>query len=272
MFREAVVYTINHDKRLDIIGTPQTNDEKPLTPGLPSWVPDWADGEINISPLGSVYHQSGKLFSAFKSTRESKAEFTLTNNGNSMQVSGMTMDSIPELGLVFQTRMSATQLSDLFKSWTKIARVTSRRARWFSDENTVDVFEETIFGGYIGPGDCHELFTTFRKAYRDNVKYGYGFDRLDARSKANWGRFISIIMFNVRGRRIVRLEHGTIALVPDKARSGDSIALLKGARAPLVVRRTANQSAWIVLGEAYIHGLIKGERFDASACVPITLV
>lgn len=67
----------------------------------------------------------------------------------------------------------------------------------------------------------------------------------------------------MEGRRMMRAsDDGMLGIVPQAARVGDKIALLKGARLPIVLRERGSE--WAVIGEAYIHGLMTGERWDES--------
>jgi hypothetical protein len=68
------------------------------------------------------------------------------------------------------------------------------------------------------------------------------------------------------GRRIATTEDGYFALVPGNAAIGDEIALLKGARAPIVLRKHLEDDKWEHIGEAYVEGLMNGEKWDESLC------
>jgi hypothetical protein len=72
-------------------------------------------------------------------------------------------------------------------------------------------------------------------------------------------------------RRMARTEKGYLCLVPATTRVGDSIALFKGGKVPLVVT-PARDSFWKLVGEAYVHGIMRGEAFDERACQMMFLV
>lgn len=71
------------------------------------------------------------------------------------------------------------------------------------------------------------------------------------------------------GRRMVRLNEGYIALVPGETQVGDQIFLLKGGSVPVVLRQKGDN--WEVIGEAYVHGVMRGELWDESRCKPMWL-
>lgn len=68
-------------------------------------------------------------------------------------------------------------------------------------------------------------------------------------------------------RRFAVTKQGYFALVPRGARIGDEIAVFDRACVPFVIRRTNHDSvqrAFELLGEAYVHGVMKGEVIDMA--------
>jgi hypothetical protein len=63
-------------------------------------------------------------------------------------------------------------------------------------------------------------------------------------------------------RRLFRTSQGYMGLGPDNVAVGDEVALFKGGRLPLVVRKAAVKGAWQVLGDSYVHGFMAGELWD----------
>ncbi|KAL2023614.1 hypothetical protein VTK56DRAFT_1771 [Thermocarpiscus australiensis] len=61
----------------------------------------------------------------------------------------------------------------------------------------------------------------------------------------------------MRGRRFFTTVNGYIGIAPAGAQVGDSICLLLGTYAPIILRQTASGSFQVV-GEAYVHGLSNG--------------
>jgi hypothetical protein len=68
-----------------------------------------------------------------------------------------------------------------------------------------------------------------------------------------------------------RSERGYVALVPGKARLGDVIVLLEGGIVPFILR-PREDSRWELIGEAYVHGIMRGEAWDEKGCEEIRLV
>lgn len=64
--------------------------------------------------------------------------------------------------------------------------------------------------------------------------------------------------FNQAGGRLFLSCTGHLGLAPALSQEGDVICFLKGARVPFVVR-TVGEKRYKLVGEAYIHGLKRGE-------------
>lgn len=65
---------------------------------------------------------------------------------------------------------------------------------------------------------------------------------------------------------MVRTECGYVGLVHGKTKVGDKVALFRGGLLPLVIREHGKE--WRVVGDGYVHGVMKGEKFDDDKCEP----
>ncbi|PVI01136.1 HET-domain-containing protein, partial [Periconia macrospinosa] len=75
-------------------------------------------------------------------------------------------------------------------------------------------------------------------------------------------RFSGAMNQKMRHRRVARTEKGFLGLVADSAEVGDAVWLLQGARVPFVLRQVlgdAEAEKWEVVGDAYVHGAMRGE-------------
>ena len=74
--------------------------------------------------------------------------------------------------------------------------------------------------------------------------------------KAFWYDFLRV----ARNRQFCVTKKGYIGWAPTASEKGDRICLLKGGQVPYVVRpHRKKKGEWTFLGEAYVHGLMKGE-------------
>jgi hypothetical protein len=72
------------------------------------------------------------------------------------------------------------------------------------------------------------------------------------------------------GRKLARTEKGYLALVPAETRIGGSVSLVRGGKAPLVLRPVGD--SWEVIGDCYVHGIMNGEAFNEARCRDIHLI
>lgn len=79
-------------------------------------------------------------------------------------------------------------------------------------------------------------------------------------------------------RRMVRTKDGRIGLAPKYAMPGDKIALFEGGKVPVVVKDKSRfddetkQDEYEVVGECYVHGIMKGECWSEERCRMMWLV
>ena len=81
---------------------------------------------------------------------------------------------------------------------------------------------------------------------------------------------MEISLGNMEMRRMARTKAGRLALVPAASRLGDSITVCKGGRVPLIFRRRG--AYFELIGESYVHGVMKGEVFTEENCEAIWVI
>ena len=64
------------------------------------------------------------------------------------------------------------------------------------------------------------------------------------------------------GRCFFTTKDGRLGLCPAKVQKDDTIAVLKGCHAPVIIR--ARQDHWVIVGEAYVVGMMSGEVVSGS--------
>jgi hypothetical protein len=61
-------------------------------------------------------------------------------------------------------------------------------------------------------------------------------------------------------RQFLRTEEGYIGTGPSQTKAGDKVVILYGSILPFILRERG-EGRYLLLGEAYIHGLMHGEVF-----------
>lgn len=84
--------------------------------------------------------------------------------------------------------------------------------------------------------------------------------------KGDFEKFQTDMNLVCDGRTFVFTEHGRFGLGPQIARAGDLCCVLFGAKVPFILRRSDQQEGryYKLLGETYLHGLMRGEAFISN--------
>ncbi|RDW72876.1 hypothetical protein BP6252_06783 [Coleophoma cylindrospora] len=72
--------------------------------------------------------------------------------------------------------------------------------------------------------------------------------------------------------KFIKTEKGYLGLAPASTQLGDWIGIFEGGKVPLVLRKTEDAQSWYMIGESYVHGIMKGEAFDERNCIEINIV
>jgi len=66
-----------------------------------------------------------------------------------------------------------------------------------------------------------------------------------------------------RGHRMFRTPNNYLGMGPISSQVGDEIWVLKGSRAPFILRRKGT-GQYQLIGEAYVHGIMHGEAVEGN--------
>ncbi len=72
-------------------------------------------------------------------------------------------------------------------------------------------------------------------------------------------------------RSIFKTERGYVGISSPNVKEGDYVALFQGGKTPLVIREVEEYGLSRIVGDAYIHGIMNGEEFDASRCSMLSI-
>jgi hypothetical protein len=68
-----------------------------------------------------------------------------------------------------------------------------------------------------------------------------------------------------QGRSVYTTEGGLLALASLQVVPGDEIWLVRGSRTPVVLRQAKEKEGYLLLGQAYVHGIMHGEAMTGEA-------
>jgi hypothetical protein len=97
-------------------------------------------------------------------------------------------------------------------------------------------------------------------------------------TSATFGLFCSLMMTTTKNRSLFTTAYGFLGLGNPGTRPGDKICIFGGGSTPFVIRKHTPTSLensdrlWVLVGEAYVHGLMSGEGLEMGTPEEILLV
>jgi hypothetical protein len=297
VYRETAEQIVKQDRTLDLLSRPPIAAVSTLN--LPSWVPDWS-----ISPNSTLTHAwghgplslagaestSSNLTHRFSATKESK--YSPNIQGDTLVIEGYEFDRIVKIGPIFEgvkvphTVHSALSIIQewircfstllrarkVFVRWKRMANIKSQNL-YPTSETIHEAFLQTVSASEI---DHSPRIRTEVDLWVKGTHFPFGLP---------YSAFVFImgfvtnrpfLMFEIQGRyslqrRLAWTEKGYLGLVANKTEVGDGVWLCKGSSVPLVLRKEG-EKGWKVIGDAYVHGIMKGEVWREEECERILIV
>ncbi|KAI0481811.1 heterokaryon incompatibility protein-domain-containing protein [Xylaria cf. heliscus] len=272
---------------------------------LPSWVPDWSamdtDTEVLCYTSPAHYSASGDSKSAAQFGGADQSLLTL---------SGYVIDHVVEIGTrSMKSSVSIFNSPDSSKSatgavvllciwlyeWTRwgLSSRNAKKVTYINGEDMVDAcwamimafrdqqttwYLDGVHSQYVRTGRFRNWLAKEldRRPGLRNPRFPFLyptvlFATLYARGFRRFSQYDDQI---IRKMSSIRTSRGFMGLAPVTVQPGDLIILCKGGKKPLIVRPSYNEpdsQRFTFVGDAYLHGMMKGEAWNERYCYPITL-
>lgn len=216
---------------------------------------------------------------------------------------GILIDEVEVVGTLSRTRylrhvsymfelwVQCRDVLEQLRNWEQVARARSKDS-YITGENQLDVYWKTLCAGRV-PKNLMTARHDPRFKYYMMICPLRSFVRLATRwfprsEKDTWYNRFFYSLFRTAWRalgltpakvqrigfppesrlstyrRMIRTKKGYIALAPRFTKPGDWIGVFKGGKLPLVVRHDGDY--FELIGEGYVHGMMKGEVWNESKC------
>ncbi|CAG8942798.1 unnamed protein product [Penicillium salamii] len=246
---------------------------------LPSWVPDWrwSEGIILAEPI-----------CPHRAHGDSTAKLEIVeDDGVVLRYHGVEIDTIvacsqPLLSRDFYSKKTPDHPSTTIERlWHEICRqgCFNLNDRYLDGQTAFYAFMQTLSNGCVqaaghGRRPYHEVSDSvwLRKAARyivetlgashdvsDDVKRAAGCTEHESNHE-NWSRWATSAS---EGRIFARTRMGYYVLGPGALEIGDVVCVLSGCKMPFCLRPMG--SCYLLVGECYVHGLMKGEAVGMLA-------
>ncbi|KAJ9157597.1 hypothetical protein NKR23_g371 [Pleurostoma richardsiae] len=73
----------------------------------------------------------------------------------------------------------------------------------------------------------------------------------------------AIAKYTTSGRALIETDKELFGLATPTTRAGDVVAVIRGYRAPVILRQKS-EGVWFLVGDAFVYGLMDGEAFDTE--------
>lgn len=294
LYFNVAVSIIKHSGSLDILTVPRHVDSKFQ---LPSWVPDWSAGPSSFI-LGDFVTSGLKQYQASGDTTSTGYKVV---GKQFLEVQAVILDEIEEIGGDFCADASLKSIQSIrqfpllnssichrFWQWRRISKC--RRGKLYPNGmDSMEVFQRLLFTNYVyekgsikHPQACYwnvrategwawllRLFRLQRYPYLYETLVGLGFSVMRLPIFLLWDPHSFLVSSTILNNCLSRTKGSYIAIVPPITAVGDKIVLVKGCWLPLVCRK--KDVSWELIGNAYVPGLMLGEKWDETKCKTIRI-
>jgi hypothetical protein len=252
------------------------------SPLKPSWVPDWSTDRVTEA-LGystkawTLYQAGWKQVTKSTTFIGRPANFVLSEDKKRITLAGILFDKIVALGPVSDAPSLDIDDPQLVKD------VYPHQKYPGSGISIYDAFWQTLVAGRDSSGTAapsqehSDVFSLILDSMTGEMpslpgqtytpRRQKGFFTLNSLRTRKPAKTLEDLRTAIRSaltmRRFAITQKGYFALVPRGTREGDEIVVFEKSCVPFVIRKTKCDSAWYnLLGEAYMHGIMKGEVMD----------
>ncbi|KAF5011450.1 hypothetical protein FDECE_2439 [Fusarium decemcellulare] len=243
------------------------------TRNLPSWVPDWSQ-PVGIEPLLSPLRRVSAM-----SCGGTKPRVNVVDNGQTLVVSGLVVDTIVSVGYIHLPKRRDTTKQRVIKM--KGLSVGIRMDSFFMNlllnwENLASSIITHPTREAVGSVFARTLIANLDILDGENISYQDAYacfrDALLGHTVDHWPkavqeaqtRYLQAFDTIAHGRCLVITSRGYMGLGPLSSSVGDKVVVFCGGKTPYVVHPLAKGSGerFRFEGEAYVYGLMDGEAFQ----------
>ncbi|KAK4226288.1 HET-domain-containing protein [Podospora fimiseda] len=244
-------------------------DQETLDSSFPSWVPQWHLAK-NVAAIGYPAHWF------FAGGKQKNAKFSISE-GRRLTIRGIVLDTITWLGPATtmedyvidypsEKRNSGDVMPVVDTIWRELTAQEGGFTSRYGPENKTDAFFTTLVADRMRLEDAdEETANQYRRSFRAYcAKSGCrsidpGYPEVVPQAEA-W-LFERDVAWAANNRRFFGTKTGWYGLGHKLAREGDVCCVFEGVRVPAVLRPVGG-GFYKLIGEAYVHGVMRGEAID----------
>ena len=253
--------TIEETGTLDILGDCRLYDNRKF----PSWVPDWTQAGPRNLPMESALRNRITLYRADFGLDKT---ISFENNLIILKVKGVFWDKVLTIGE--QAKIPHQDCLAVMQQWLELLAENSQcrspyssrsgaileafwRCMCTDDEGNSSTRAPERFGDEFYTA----MYSKLPESLRADVPPWREQLNTTLATPQNLLTLLMAISAKANGRRFMISSDNYIGLAPNEAQVGDEIFVLAGSSVPFILR--PEDGHHLVIGEAYVHGLMDGE-------------
>jgi hypothetical protein len=295
IYREVALNILEKDRSLDLLSRPPLSTG-PQMMNLPSWVPDWSTSSTStltyawghgpLSIAGTELADSSRGL-RFAASGGSIYVPKISSTDDALLIEGYPFDKVVEVGPIFQgvqvpynvesfpgivrewihCLRTVLRARKVFMRWQQVANLRSRKF-YVTGETMREAVLQTVSAAEVHDADRVRVELELSEK---GTRFPFGL--LYSAFFFVW-HFLTnkpFLVFEIQGRyalqrKVVRTEGGYLCLASNATAVGDNVMICKGSSVPLVMRRNEKDGFFQLVGDAYVHGIMRGEAFQNDKC------
>jgi hypothetical protein len=223
---------------------------------LPSWVPDWTI-PIDLDRDLLAWHTRMRYSGIYKTHRLKPADCVVGRNITSLKIAGIIVDSVKQIvATPGPYRRRIPTLLKVAQSWPQ-----PEGTRCIDHSPPRESPALTLCGSSIGSERVHSFrelsFFDQWVTWMTSSPFEMMFPNQEV------AQFDYSVSLTSKGRSFMFSEGNRMGWVPENTTVGDVIAVFTGSGAPVALR--PREDGYIVIGTAYVHGIMDGEAMPDDA-------
>ena len=272
IFRQVTKSLLKHESSLTLLSTVEDASLR-VTLNLPSWVPDYAVWqEVTILGMPDNPHK----YYAGGDEPPILYDSDLDTNHDILSLAGYEMDSVIEIGMFDGNKVIEPQV---LMSWFQL--LATLPEIYCNGEPRDDVIWRNFIGnvgGATNPAhtDYAKHFLAFlHHLFKDEKDLRNAIDILNAgTSTHDWQQtggdgdpylYATSFVYITGLRRLFVTRKGYVGLGAKSLQIGDKVFVFPGGLVPFVLRGPV-EGYYRLVGEAYVHGIMRGEALKDPSC------
>ncbi|KAI2626788.1 heterokaryon incompatibility protein-domain-containing protein [Hypoxylon sp. NC1633] len=256
VYTNVAVHFLQKYRSLDIlsIATLSTKNHRDVSQHhfLPSWVPDWRDGErfgVSRRCKPIAFYGENDIAPNFDNTYNASfyrdaTPIVFPDDDQVLALDGVVVDIVKTIGDVFQgIDEEGDQFPEVLSQWREIAGRPNQDCYKFSNQPMTEAWWRTLLGDVQMDHSKSKHGSRYRMPLKDVVFDGFlSFPPSPNEYTMVWGLFVSTTGLSF-GRRFFRTAKGLLGLGPASAKEGDRVVVLFGGKALWTISPSIHQSA-----------------------------